>query len=126
MNASSKMGLVINAEKIKFLISTNKTPMKTLANTFKMLKQFMYLETLISCCNDLRIEIKNRIFMANRSFYGLRKQFNSKFISVSTKLNIDKILIRPIDLYRSECETLNKEKKKSYSFFERKILCKVF
>lgn len=63
---------------------------------------------MISSCNDIKIEIKNRIFMANRCFYGLKNRLKTKLISVKTKLSLYKTLIRPVALYGSECWTLNK------------------
>ena len=129
-SAAKEMGLVINADKTKFLISTNNSPdlspLKIGNYTFETVKQFTYLGTLISSSNDLKIEINNRIFKANRCFYGLRNQFKSKFISVNTKLSIYKTLIRPIVLYGSECWTLNKTVEEKLLIFERKLLRKIF
>ena len=97
------------------------SPLKIGTYTFETIKQLMYLGTLIACCNDLKIEINNRIFMANRSFYGLRSHFKSKFMSINTKLSLYKTLIRPIVLYGSECWTLNKAEEEKLLVFERKI-----
>jgi sorting nexin-29 len=129
-STAKEMGLVINADKTKFLIATNKTPdpspLKIMTYSFETVSQFKYLGTLISSRNDLKIEINNRIFMANRSFYGLRNQLKSKFLSVKTKLSIYKTLIRPIVMYGSECWTLNKTEEEKLLIFERKILRKIF
>lgn len=129
-NAASRMGLTINEDKTKYMISTNKTinrdPLKINNYTFENVKQFKYLGTIISTDNDLRIEIKSRLAMANRCLFGLKKQLKSKYISTKTKINLYKTLIRPVALYGSECWALNKAEEDSLLVFERKILRKIF
>ena len=64
--------------------------------------------------------------MANGSFYFLKNQFKSKFISVNTKLSIYKILIRPFVLHGNKCWTLDKAEEEKLVIPERKILKKIF
>ena len=129
-SAANMIGLVINADKTKFLIATNRTydpsPLNVLTYSFETVNQFRYLGTLISSQNNIKIEINNRIYMAHRSYFGLRNQLKSKSISVKTKLSIYKSLIRPIVTYGSECWTLNKAEEDKLLIFERKILRKIF
>ena len=40
--------------------------------TFKVVDEFIYLGTLVTCDNEVSREIKRRIAAANRAFYGLR------------------------------------------------------
>ena len=129
-SAAKKMGLAINEDKTKFMIATNKTidmsPLRIDNYTFETVKQFKYLGTIISSNNDIMIELKNRIYMANRCFYGLRSQLKSKLINIKTKTNLYKTLIRPVALYGCECWTLKKSEEKLLLTFERKILRKIF
>ena len=56
-NVVREMGLVVNMNKTKFLISTKKTldlfPLKIRTQAFETVNQFKYLGTLIFCCNDI-------------------------------------------------------------------------
>lgn len=124
------MGLTIDEDKTEYLIATNRNidtdPLKINNYTFENVKQFKYLGTMISSCNDLKIEIKSRLAMANRCFYGLKDQLKSKYISIKTKTSLYKTLIRPVVLYGSECWALNRTEEDLLLIFERKILRNIF
>jgi hypothetical protein len=40
---------------------------------FKVIKKFVYLESLMTPTNDVSLEIQRRIQTANKCFFGLRK-----------------------------------------------------
>ena len=46
---------------------------------FEAVQSFTYLGSLI---NDNSAEIKERALMANKGFYGLKRQFRSQFLSI--------------------------------------------
>ena len=81
---SAKVGLAVNGEKTKLMVSTPKTssrldPTVELENySFEVVKDFIYLGTAINKTDDISFEIWRRIVMANRCYYGLSKQFKSK------------------------------------------------
>ena len=113
------MGLAVNGEKTKLMVSTLKTssrlgPTVELENySFEVVKNFIYLGTAINKTNDIRFEIQRRIVMADRCYYGLSKQFRNKATSRQTKLTIYKTLVLPMLLYGSRV-------------FKRKILRKIY
>ena len=43
---------------------------------------FTYVGSLINVNNDNCAEIKKIILMANKGFYGLKRQFRSQFLSI--------------------------------------------
>jgi hypothetical protein len=49
---------------------------------FEMVQSFTYLGSLIDANNDISVEIKKRILLANKGFYGLRKQLRSQFLFI--------------------------------------------
>jgi hypothetical protein len=72
--------------------------------------------------NYVSLEIQRRIQTANRCFFRLRKQLQSRHLSRSTKLIIYKTLIRPLLLYGSETWVLTKREENQLLVFERKVL----
>jgi hypothetical protein len=68
---------------------------------FEVVKEFVYLGSLMTPTNDLSLEIQRRIYTANRCLFGLRKHLLSSYLSRQTKFTIHKTLIRPVLLYGS-------------------------
>ena len=99
-----RRSLAVNGEKTKLMLSTRKTssglgPTVELENySFEIVKDFIYLGTAINKTN----EIRRRIVMANRCYYGLSKRLKSKATSRQTKVTLYKTLILPMLLYGSE------------------------
>ena len=81
---------------------------------------------MISNENNTSLEIKRRILIANRCFYGLKKQMKSKMLTLQTKLRIYKTLIRPVLTYASESWIMNKQDRERLGVFERKILRAIY
>ena len=64
--------------------------------------------------------------MANKSFYGLKRQFRSQFLSIKIKVKLYKTLIRPVLAYGSEIWVLSNSDEAILEVFERKILRTIF
>ena len=124
------MGLRINEEKTKYLTtgdSKNQQRNFQIENfNFESVQSFTYLGSLINANNDNSAEIKKRILMANRGFYGLKRQFRSQLLSIKNKIKLYKTLIRPVLAYGSETWALTKSDKDILGVFERKILRAIF
>jgi hypothetical protein len=90
--------------------------------TFEVVKEFVYLGSLVTPNNDVSLEIQRRIQTANRCFFGLRKQLQSRHLLRPTKLIIYKTLIRPVLLYGSGTWVLTKRDENQLLVFERKVL----
>ena len=52
----------------------------------EVVKDFVYLGSSINTDNDISLEIRRRITLANICFFGLRKQLSKKAISWRTKI----------------------------------------
>jgi hypothetical protein len=89
---------------------------------FEVVKEFVYLGSLMTPTNDVSQEIQRRIQTANRFFFGLRKHLRSSHLSRQTKFTIHKTLIRPVLLYGSETWVLTKREENQMLVFERKVL----
>ena len=55
--------------------------------TFDTVKEFIYLGSAVTIKNDVSLEIKRRIILANRCYYGLNGQLSNRDLSRATKLN---------------------------------------
>jgi hypothetical protein len=68
---------------------------------FEVVKEFVYLGSLITPTNDVSVEIQRTIQTANMCFFGLCKHLQSSHLSCQTKFTIPKTLIHPVLLYGS-------------------------
>jgi hypothetical protein len=48
--------------------------------TFEVVKEFLYLGSLVTPNNHVSLEIQRRFQTANRSFFGLHKQWQSRYL----------------------------------------------
>jgi hypothetical protein len=113
---AAKVGLKINEQKTKYMIAARND------TTIEVVKEFVYLGSLMTPTNDVRLEIQRRIQTANRCSFRLRKHLQSSRLSLQTKFTIHKTLIRPVLLYGSETWVLTKREEKQLLVFERKVL----
>jgi hypothetical protein len=118
----AKVGLIINEQKTKNMIAARNDRTIRGDKHFEVVKEFVYLGSLMTPTNDMSLEIQRRIQTANRCFFGLRKHMLSNHLSRQTKFTIHKTLIRPILLYGSETWVLTKREENQLLFFERKVL----
>jgi hypothetical protein len=76
-----KMGLEVNEEKTKFMEVGKK--LTTVAHftvgnfKFEKVHMFKYLGSLVTDKNDISVEIKNKIGLGNKGYYGQRKHLGS-------------------------------------------------
>jgi hypothetical protein len=127
---ANKVGLKINESKTKYMIAAGTDRLirdvghsVVLGDkTFDVVKAFVYLGSLVTPNNDVSLEIQRRIQTANRCFFGLRKQLQSRHLSRSTKNIIYKTLIRPVLLCGSATSVLTRREENQLLVFERKVL----
>jgi hypothetical protein len=69
------MGLTTNQETTKFMgVSSNKTKEKHIIIDNKMIEkvsEFQYLGSIVTCDNNIDVEINHGITMGNKCYYGL-------------------------------------------------------
>lgn len=130
IEAARVIGLNVNERKTKYMeITKKKTNTRTFEieeYTFERVNSFKYLGSLLTQDNSSTAEIKARISMANRSYFGLKQLFGSRFLRHKYKLKLYKTLLRPIVMYGTECLALNRTDINLLGVFERKILRRIF
>ena len=70
--------------------------------TFDTFKEFIYLGSEVTTKNDVSLEIKRRITLANRCYYGPNVQLSNRDLSRTTKLILYKAIILSVLLYGAE------------------------
>jgi len=129
---SAKVGLAVNEGKTKFMICSSResqrlgTQLNADTYNFEVVKDFIYLGSAVTSKNDVSLEIKRRITLANRCYFGLSRQLSSRALSRRTKLTLYKTLILPVLLYGAESWTVTQSDAAALGVFERKILRKIF
>ena len=129
---SAKVGLSVNEAKTKYMHSTRRNTTRENSQiaagryNFDAVKEFVYLGTAINQDNNISLEIKRRIALANRCYFGLSKQLRSKALSRKTKLTLYNTLILPVLTYGAESWTVSVADAAALGVFERKILRKIF
>jgi hypothetical protein len=106
---AAKVGLKINGQKTKYMIAAwNDRTIRDVGQSvaignkhFEVVKEFVYLRSLMTPTNDVNLEIQRRIQTANRCFFKLRKHMRSSHFSRQTQFTIHKTLICPVMLYGS-------------------------
>ena len=74
------MGLAVNEGKTKYMLSTSgfvpRMGSQITANSynFDVVKEFTYIGTAINTNNDVILEIKRRVALANGCYFGLNRQ----------------------------------------------------
>jgi hypothetical protein len=113
----------MNEQKTKYMIAArNDRTIRDVGQRnkhFEVVKEFVYLGSLMTPTNDVSLEIQQRIQTANKCFFGLRKHLWSSHLSRQTKFTIHKTLIRPVLLYGSETWVLREENQ--LLVFKRKV-----
>jgi hypothetical protein len=128
-NAAQNVGLKINQQKTKYLISSRNhtaTESNFLNHAIEQVDSFVYLGAEVNKNNDISLEIKRRIQLGNRAYFGLIKLMRSSTISRKLKCTLYKTLIRPVVTYGSETWCMSVEHERQLACFERKILRKIF
>ena len=123
---TSKLGMEIHENKIKYMITStyehrrNAGDLQIRSKTFKAVQSFQYLGNIIGNTNSNNKCIKERIMMGYKAYYANRQLVNS------SKLQIYRMLVRPVVTYGSESWTLTMEEERALAVFERKILQKIY
>ena len=129
---SARMRLAVNQNKTRFMMCSGKesrrldSQLTAGSYSFETFKEFVYLGSTITDGNDISQEIKQRITLANRCYFGLSRQLKSRALSRRTKLTLYKALILPVLLYGAESSTIAQTDAAVFGVFERKVLRKIF
>ena len=107
-------------------VSRMRSQISAYSYNFDVVKECIHLCTAINTNNDISLEIKRRVTLANRYYFGLNRQLSSRDLSRATKLTLYKVLILTVLLYGAEAWTLWCNDAAALGAFDRKVLRKIF
>jgi hypothetical protein len=125
---AAKVGLKINEQNSKYMIAArNDRTIRDVGQRvaigdklFEVIKEFVYLGSLMTPKNDVSLEIQRKIQTANRCFFRLRKHLWLSHLSRQTKFTIHKTMIRPVLFYGSVTWVLTKREEDPLLVFDTK------
>jgi len=129
VGACDEIGLQVNIEKTKYMISRNTG---NNGNRYILIKneiiekvnKFKYLRAYVTIKNEVTEEIKSRLVSANACFfYSVQKLLTSRLISRKLKLKIYITVILPVILYGYKIGVADEHKLR---VFENKVLRKIY
>ena len=102
IKASKDIGLEVNSEKTKYMITSHQQ--NTLQNqnivienlSFEKVEKSKYLGVMVTNTNDIHKEIKCRINIGDACYYSIEKILSSRLISKKLKVNTYKTIILPV------------------------------
>ena len=134
IKASKEIGLEVNSENTKYMITSRQQNIVGLENqnivignlSFENVEKLRYLGVTVTNTIDIREEIKRRINMGNACYYSLEKILSSRLLSKTLKVNTYKTFVLPVVLYSCETLPLTLREEHWLRVFENKVLRKIF
>ena len=99
------MGLAVNAGKTKYMLTMSGVVprMGSQSYNFDVVKEFIYLGTAINTHNEVSLEIKRRVTLANRCYFGFNRQLSSRPLTCDEINTPTRASLWPWDCSREKC-----------------------
>ena len=102
---SEKVGLKLNIQKMKIMVSGSITSWETEGET---VSDFIFLGSKITTDGDCSHEIKRRLLLERKVMTNLDSIFKSRNITLPTKVRLIKAMVFPVVMYGCENWTVKK------------------
>ena len=102
---NEKVGLKLNIQKIKIMVSSPITSWQTEGETMETVTDFFFLVSKITADGDCSHEIKRCLFLGRKVMTNLDSILKSRDITLPTKVHLVKAMVFSVVMY--ECETLH-------------------
>ena len=109
---SEKVGLKLNIQKTKIMASGSITSWEMVGETVETVSDFIFLGSKITEDGDCSHEIKRCLLLGRKVMTNLDSIFESRDITLPTKVCLVKAMVFPVVMYRSECWTVNKAERR--------------
>jgi hypothetical protein len=132
LEASTNIGLEINAEKTKYIImsrypnSGQNQNIRIANESFENMAKFKYLGATLTNRNDTIDENKSRLNSGNACYYSVQNLLSSRLMSKNLKIKIYKILLLPVVLCGCETWSLTLREEHRLRVFENRKLRRIF
>ena len=108
--ASEKVGLKLNIQKMKIMASGPFTPQQINAETMQTVTDFIFLGCKITADGDCSHEIKRCLLLGRKAMTNLDSILESIDINLPTKVCLLKAMVFPVAVYGCESWTIKKKK----------------
>ena len=105
---SEKAGFKPRIHKIKIMTSSRITSWQIEAETMKTVTDFIFLGSKITADGDCSHEIKRCLLLGRKAMTNLDSLFNSRNITLSTKVGLVKAMVFPVVMYGCESWTVKR------------------
>ena len=96
------------------------------SNSYKKVKTFKYLGSLVTNQNSIQVEIKCKLKAGNSCYYSVQTLLSSRLLSENFKIKIYKTIILPVVLYGCETWYLTLREECRIRVFENRNLRRIF
>ena len=96
---SEKVGLKLNIQNTKIMASGHITSWEIDGETVETVADFIFLGSKITADGDCTHEIKRRLFLGRKVMTNLDSIFNSRDITLPTKVLLIKAMVFPVVMY---------------------------
>ena len=104
--ASEKVGLKLNIQKTKIMVSGLITSWEIDGETMEIVTDFIFLGSKITADGDCSHEIKRRLLLGRKIMTNLDSILKSRDITLPTKVYLVKAMVFPVVVYGSENWTI--------------------
>ena len=104
--ASEKVGLKLNIQKMKILASGPITSWEIEGETVETVSDFIFLGSEITADGDCSHEIKRRLLIGRKVMTNLDSILKSRDVTLPTKVHLVKAMVFPMVMYGCESWTI--------------------
>ena len=115
---SEKVGLKLNIQKTKIMASGPITSWEIDVETVETVSDFIFLGSKITADGDCSHEIKGRLLLGRKVMTNLDSIFESRDITLPTKVHLVKAMVFPVIMYGCESWTVKKAERQRIDAFE--------
>ena len=105
---SEKIGLKLNIQKTKIMVSCPITSWEIDGETVETVSNFIFLSSKITADGDCSNEIKRCLLLGRKVMSDLDSIFKSRDITLPTKVRLVKAMVFPMIMYGCESWTIKK------------------
>ena len=115
---SEKVGLKLNIQKTRIMVSGPITSWETDGETVETVTDFLFWGSKITADGDCSHEIKRHLLLGRKVMTNLDSIFKSRDITLPTKVCLVKAMVLPLVMYGCESWTVKKAERQRIDAFE--------
>ena len=115
---SEKVGLMLNIQKIKIMVSSPITSWQIDGETMETVRAFIFLGSKITADGDCSHEIKRHLLLGRKAVISIVSILKGRDITFPTKVHLVKAIVFPVGMYGWESWTVKKAEHQRTDAFE--------